>query len=110
MAATKSRGSGCRRRWTRTPAWPSSATGPRPAPARPRSRLDRPPPRAYLADLDSPDVIQPLRALADSIHWPAERTRRLAEENRSLRLKPARTSTRFELYIQIRIYFVIFCL
>src|SRR3546814_11580353 len=68
-----------------SPAWPSSATGARPAPARPRSRLDRPPPRAYLADMDSPDVIEQLRALAERFDALAERTRRLAEENRSLR-------------------------
>src|SRR3546814_4745756 len=66
-------------------AWPSSATGARPAPARPRSRLDRPPPRAYRADMDSPDVIEQLRALAERFDALAERTRRLAEENRSLR-------------------------
>src|SRR3546814_12693861 len=84
MAATKSRGSGCRGLWTRTPAWPSSATGARPAPARPRSRLDRPPPRAYLADMDSPDVIEQLPALAERFDALPERTRRLAQQNLSL--------------------------
>src|SRR5690606_30826069 len=84
-AATRSRDSGCRHRWTRTPAWPSSGAGARPMPARPRPRLDRPPPRAYLADMDSPDVIEQLRALAERFDALAERIRRLAEENRSLR-------------------------
>src|SRR5690606_26952216 len=83
--ATRSRGSGSPRLWTLTPAWPSSGTGARPTPARPPPCLDRPPPRAYLADMDSPDVIEQLRALADRFDALAERTRRLAEENRSLR-------------------------
>ena len=92
-AATRSRATGCRPRWTRTAAWRFIRTWRRraatgrcrgPGAVAPRALTD-PRPLPILPPMDPTDTLAQLQALAARVDQLPTLAQRLADENRSLR-------------------------